>query len=107
MIAIGMTRKTALGLLAAAVSSAQLAPPARRDEEGEPRLPNGRSLKEEVLKAEHQKTLKDASELLKLAEELKAELEKNDRHVLSLSMLKKLEDIEKLARRIRTRTTRY
>ena len=65
--------------------------------------PNGKSQQEEILKAEHEKTLKDATALIELAEQLKADLEKNDRHVLSVATLKKTEEIEKLAKRIRTR----
>jgi len=40
---------------------------------------------------------------LKLADELKVALEKNDRYVLSIGTLKKTEEIERLARRIRDR----
>lgn len=71
------------------------------------RLPDGRSQNEEILKAEHQKSLKDAAELVQLAEDLKAELEKSDRHVLSVGMLKKTEEIEKIAKRIRSRLKRF
>ena len=71
------------------------------------RLPNGKSQKEEILKADHEKSLDDASKLMQLTEELKIELEKNDRHVLSVGMLKKLDDIEKLSKRIRSRLRRY
>jgi hypothetical protein len=70
---------------------------------GDVRLPNGKSQQEEILKVEHEKSLKDASALIDLAEQLKADLEKNDRHVLSVATLKKTEEIEKLAKRIRTR----
>ena len=66
-------------------------------------LPNGKSQKDEILKAEFQQNLKDAAELADLAEQLKIELEKNDRYILSMATLKKTDDIEKLARRIRTR----
>lgn len=72
-----------------------------------PRLPDGRSQREEILKADHEKSLKDADELMKLSEELKIELEKNDRHVVSVSMLKKLDEMEKLVKRIRGRMKRY
>lgn len=72
-------------------------------EEPDPRMPNGKSQKEEILKAEHQQNLKDAAELADLAEQLKADLEKNDRYILSMSTLKKTDDIEKLAKRIRSR----
>lgn len=75
--------------------------------EDEPRrLPDGRSQTEAILKADHKKMLEDAAELLRLAEDLKMELEKNDRHVVSVGMLKKTEEIEKLAKRIRGRLTR-
>ena len=70
------------------------------------KLPNGKSQQEEILKAEYQKTLEDAAELVKLAEQLQDDLIKEDRHVLSIATLKKTEDIEKLARKIRTRIKR-
>jgi hypothetical protein len=80
----------------------------RPPREDEPvRLPNGRSQREEILRADHEKSLQDAAQLLGMAESLKIELEKNDRHVLSLSVLKKTEEIEKLAKRIRTRLKRF
>jgi hypothetical protein len=66
-------------------------------------LPNGKSQKDEILKAEHQQNLKDAAELADLAEQLKIDLEKNDRYILSMATLKKTDDIEKLAKRIRAR----
>ncbi len=75
-------------------------------EPGPPRLPNGKTQTEEILKAEFEKSLKDAGDLVKLSEELKIELEKNDRHVLSLGAIKKTEEIEKIARRIRGRMKR-
>jgi hypothetical protein len=73
----------------------------------EPRLPNGSSQKEEILKADHRKSLEDAGKLMELTEELKIELEKNDRHVLAVGTLKKLDEIEKLTKRIRGRLKRY
>jgi hypothetical protein len=66
-------------------------------------LPNGKSQKEEILKAEHRQNIKDAAELAELAEQLKIDLEKNDRYILSMATLKKTDDIEKLAKRIRAR----
>ena len=72
-------------------------------DEPEVRLPDGKSQKDEILKAEHQQNLKDAAELMDLAEQLKADLEKNDRYILSVATLKKTDEIEKLVRRIRGR----
>jgi hypothetical protein len=67
------------------------------------RLPNGKLQRDEILKADYQKSLDDARELSRLAEDLKLDLEKNDRNVLSLATLKKTEEIEKLAKRIHDR----
>ena len=74
-----------------------------RAPEEDPRLPNGKLQRDEILKAEHQANIKDAAELAQLAEQLKIDLEKNDRFVLSMATLKKTDDIEKLAKRIRSR----
>jgi len=77
--------------------------PPTAPEEPDARMPNGKSQKEEILKAEHQQNLKDATALADLAEQLKADLERNDRYILSMATLKKTDEIEKLARKIRSR----
>ena len=71
------------------------------------RLPSGRLQRDEMMKADHAKNLEDAESLLKLSEELKSELEKNTQFVLSVSSIKKTEEIEKIAKRIRSRMRRY
>jgi hypothetical protein len=71
------------------------------------KLPNGKSQREEMLKAEYQRSLEDSAALVKAAEDLKIELEKNDSHVLSVSALKQLDTIEKLSKRIRGRIRRF
>jgi len=76
-------------------------------EEPELKLPSGKSQKEEMLKADYEQSLRDAERLVKLSEEFKAELEKQGRHVLSVSTLRKIEEIERLARRIRSRLRRF
>ena len=70
------------------------------------RLPSGKLQREEILKADYQKTLEDARALSKLADELKADLEKSDYNVLSVGTLKKTDDIDRLAKRIRDRLRR-
>ncbi|MCX6593091.1 MAG: hypothetical protein NTZ56_16360 [Acidobacteria bacterium] len=70
------------------------------------RMPDGRLQSEVILEAEHAQTLKDIEDIKKLLSEVEESLEKNNRHVLSLPALKKLEEIEKRARRIRSRMTR-
>lgn len=71
------------------------------------RLPNGKSQKEAIAKEDYQKSLEDARELVKASESLLADLEKNDRYVISVSELHKTDEIEKLAKRIRGRLKRY
>ena len=92
-------------LAAAALLAAQASDP--RSAARGPRLPNGRSLQEELLKAEHKQSLKDVTQMIELSEELKEELEKNERHIVSVSSIRKTEEIEKLAKRIRARLKRY
>jgi hypothetical protein len=70
------------------------------------KLPSGKSQRDEILRAEHEKSLEDVSRIRKLAEELEADLQKKDFRVLSLPTLKKTEEIEKLAHRIRGRMKR-
>jgi hypothetical protein len=67
------------------------------------KLPDGRSQREAILKAAHAQSLEDTRAIRRLADEILEELEKNDRHVLSIPVLKKTEEIEKLARRLRGR----
>ena len=92
--------------LLAGTAAAQVRPVEPSPEE-DVRLPSGSLQKDEILKEDFKKTLDDAARLLQFAEELKIELEKNERHVLSVSSLKKTEEIEKLARRIRGRLKKF
>ncbi|MFN0168405.1 MAG: hypothetical protein ACKV22_18415 [Bryobacteraceae bacterium] len=100
-----MMRFAAFGLTCALLAGAQndRVPDPSAREEKTARLPNGRLQSEEILKAEHEKSLADVAKLIKLAEDLQDELTKNDRHVLSLSALKKCDEIEKLAKKLKGR----
>ncbi|HEX3746381.1 MAG TPA: hypothetical protein VHW09_20730 [Bryobacteraceae bacterium] len=69
----------------------------------DPKLPNGKSQRDEILKAEHADNIRDAARLVDLANGLKADLEKTDTFVLSMNTIKKTDDIEKLAKKIRDR----
>ena len=80
----------------------------RQEPDTEPvRLPNGTLQSDAILKVDHQASLKDAAQLQKLSLELTIELEKNDGHVLSMQTLKKLDEMEKLVKRIRGRMKRF
>ncbi len=67
------------------------------------RLPNGKLQRDAIVKAEYDSNLKDARELNELAKSFELDLEKSDAFVLSLGLLKKLDDMEKITRRIRGR----
>jgi hypothetical protein len=101
-------RRGALALSLAAVFSLALAqepdrPPTPSGERADVRLPNGKSQRDEILKAEREQNIKDAARLADLVDELKQALEKEDRFVFSIATVKKAEDIEKLAKKIRSR----
>jgi hypothetical protein len=95
-------------------SPAQEPPPARpprsplpeANDQG-PVLPNGRSQRNAIAKADYKKNLEDAAALVRAAEDLKADLEKEEAFVVSLKAVKKTEEIEKLAKNIRGRLKRY
>jgi len=56
----------------------------------------------EAVNAERKKQLvEDSTKLLKLATDLKAELEKTDKDTLSISAIRKADEIEKLARSLK------
>lgn len=71
------------------------------------RLPNGKKQQDAILKADYDKNLKDARELIDTAKSFELDLEKDEQYVLSIAQLKKLDDIEKLTKRIRGRLKRY
>ena len=101
-------------LLAGCLLAGSWAPAQRPEEPDEigPRgrptrpFPGAKDMRDEIMKAEHAKSIKDAEQLMRLSQELRDELEKNTRFVLSLSSLKKTEEIEKIAKRIRNRMQR-
>ena len=74
--------------------------------EEESRLPNGKLQRDELLKSEYEKSLQDAADLQRLSNELRLDLEKNSAFVLSIPTIKKTEEIEKIAKRIRGRLKR-
>ncbi len=71
--------------------------------EVDPKLPNGKSQRDEILKAEREDNIRDAAKLVEMATSLKTDLEKSDRFVLSMDTVKKTDDIEKLVKKIRDR----
>jgi hypothetical protein len=86
-----------------------LSPRASQDKSGAPvappESPNLPSADKRMLEANEKEIKKKVERLYELATELKAEVDKTDSSkVLSLTLLKKTEEIEKLARDIRSRS---
>jgi hypothetical protein len=77
--------------------------PRQADPQQDVQLPSGKSQRDEILKAEREQNIKDAAQLVDLAQQLQVDLEKNDRFVFSIATLKKTDDIEKLVKKIRSR----
>jgi hypothetical protein len=99
--------KTSLALapavLATTLVRAQTTP---ADETPERRMPDGRTQTDAILKADYEQNVKDARELTALAKSIELDFDKNDQYVLSLGLLKKLDDVEKITKRIRARVRR-
>ena len=77
------------------------------DPSSDVRLPNGKLQRDEIIRADHKRNLEDADALVKLAQEVKGDLDNLDSHVISVKTLKELDDIEKLDKGIRSRLKRY
>ncbi len=73
------------------------------DPNEEPRLPDGKSQKNAIAKEQHDQALKDADRLIAVARDLRSELQQAGTFVIPIASVKKTEEIEKLARRIRSR----
>ena len=60
-------------------------------------MPNGKLQSDVILKADYDQNVKDARELTALAKSIELELEiRTIKNVLSLGLLKKLDDVEKI-----------
>jgi len=70
-------------------------------EENEPTHPLSPKQKEDLLKARFEKMKRDADELTSLAKSLQDDLNKSNENILSLSIVEKAEQIEKLAKSVR------
>ncbi len=75
-------------------------------DEPDVKLPSGKSQKDEIVRADYEHNLRDAGELARLSEEIKDDLERGDRYLVSTKTLKKLEEVEKLSKDIRQRMRR-
>jgi hypothetical protein len=67
------------------------------------RLPNGKSQHDEIARQQHADALKDVDALVAAAEDLRDQLKHAGDFVVPVASLRKTEEIEKLARKIRGR----
>jgi hypothetical protein len=95
--------------LAPALLGAQSQPPGMatgEDDRSGRRMPDGRSMSEAILKEDHKRNIEDLGRMREIIVEVEQSLEKNAQHVLSIDNLKRLEEVEKMSRRIRGRMRR-
>ena len=65
--------------------------------------PLQQTLRRKMLKASYEQLQKDVEQLVKLTSDLKEEVEKANEDTLSLGVIKKAEEIEKLSEKIKNR----
>jgi hypothetical protein len=89
----------------AAAATGQLDPQMgqRRNQDSRDEAQMERDMAKQRNKDRQQKLKNDTDRLLKLATELKEYVDKSNEHVLSLDVLKKTDEIEKLAKSVRDR----
>ena len=83
-----------------------LTPLCAQQKEVEPRMPAGRSRNLTILKSDARKSKEDIEKLLALAQALREDIERSEHHAVDLGAVRKTEEIEKLAKRIRGRMKR-
>lgn len=69
----------------------------------DPRLPDGKSQKDAIAKEQHKQALKEAENLIQAAQDLRDQIKDAGMYVVPLDAVKRTEEIEKLAKRIRAR----
>ena len=99
-------RRVTLILLFLAVALGQDPSLINPRDQDDPKLPDGTSQKQAIIKAEHKQSIEDSQKLMELASEIHADLEKGDANVVSIKMMKQLDEVERLSKKIRARLKR-
>ena len=76
-------------------------PPGNGSDDG--KLPNGKSRSDAIAADEHKKAVEEANELVEAAQKLRDDLKSAGKFVVPVSAVRRTEEIEKLAKRIRGR----
>ena len=108
---MGQTRRTAIAAIIGPALALSMTQDQQENQQQLPipsaepdvRLPNGKSQRDAIAKQQHEQSLKDAAQLVTLSEQIRDELQKAGDYVVPFSTVKKTEEIEKLARKIRGR----
>ena len=74
-----------------------------RDKPDDSKLPNGKSRADAIAADEHKKAIKEADELVQEAEKLRDDIKSAGKFVVPLTAVRRTEEIEKLAKKIRGR----
>ena len=91
-----------VSLLPAGLAAPQQSPFPRRDRDAVAEPPDLKRAREKAMNEKRQEDLRrDADKLFKLATQLKTQVDKTNENVLSLEVIKKAEEIEKLARSVK------
>ncbi len=77
--------------------------PPDRDKPNDAKLPNGKSRADAIAADEHKKAVEEANELVQEAEKLRDDLKSAGKFVVPVAAVRRTEEIEKLAKRIRGR----
>ena len=102
----GLALAPAVVIATVARAQSQQALPHIDDEPPPTRLPSGQLQQDAILKADYEQNVKDAREMTALAKSIELDFDKYDQNVLSLGLLKKLDDMDKITKRIRGRIKR-
>jgi hypothetical protein len=105
---VSSRRSTLISLAAVAAfgqdaSQGDKSSPLPKPGEEDPKLPNGKSQRDEIARQQHADALKDVDALVAAAEELRDELKHAGDFVVPVTSVRKTEEIEKLAKKIRGR----
>ena len=74
-----------------------------RDKADDAKLPNGKSRADAIAADEHKKAIEEANELVAAAQKLRDEIKDAGKFVVPVTAVRRTEEIEKLAKRIRGR----
>ena len=74
-----------------------------RDKPEDARLPNGKSRADAIAADEHKKAVEEADELVQAAQKLRDDIKNAGKFVVPVAAVRRTEEIEKLAKRIRGR----